>query len=377
MKLGIDLTIFRSYQGTEVFTENLMAQFVPQAIQAGHAVVILKGFDQFLLLDELTQQYSSTELKVVNFRRGRNSLGVILTQQLVLPFFALWHRLDVLYSTAPFFSFLAPCRKINTIHDAAYARFKEFRNILSKGYIQASIYLSHWLCSRVITVSDFSKNELCSQYHFPDHQVVVIPNAVPALPEVNPSEDLGVLKKFQLEAQCYLFYVGSLNPRKNIHGMIAAFDQFRKTQGGEQWQLVLAGKHHRDLAQWTGPLTQVKFLGPVSNEDKVVLIRNSALMLFPSFYEGFGLPVLEAQVLGRPVITSNSISLAEVSGAGAILVDPTDVPAIAKAISSIIHQEIDISTLIKLGHENLARFSWSESASTLLKTLTHAQNSSN
>lgn len=377
MKLGIDLTIFRSYQGTEVFTENLMAQFVPQAIQAGHAVVILKGFDQFLLLDELTQQYSSTELKVVNFRRGRNSLGVILTQQLVLPFFALWHRLDVLYSTAPFFSFLAPCRKINTIHDAAYARFKEFRNILSKCYIQTSIYLSHWLCSRVITVSDFSKSELCSQYHFPDHQVVVIPNAVPVLPEVNPSEDLGVLKKFQLEAQRYLFYVGSLNARKNIHGMIAAFDQFRKTQAGEKWQLVLAGKHHRDSAQWTGPLTQVKFLGPISNEDKVVLIRNSALMLFPSFYEGFGLPVLEAQVLGRPVITSNSISLAEVSGAGAILVDPTDVPAIAKAISSIIHQEIDISTLIKLGHENLARFSWSESASTLQKTLTHAQNSSN
>lgn len=370
MKLGIDLTIFRSYQGTEVFTENLIAHLVPEAIKAGHAVVIFKGFDQFLLFDKLTQQYSPTELKVVNFRRGRHSVGVILTQQLLLPFFALWHRFNVLYSTSPFFSFLAPCWKMNTIHDAAYARFKEFRNVLSKCYIQASIYLSRWLCARVITVSDFSKSELISQCHFSNHQIVVIPNATPELPEVNPSEDLGVLQKFQLKPQGYLFYVGSLNPRKNINGMLAAFDQFCKTQEEGQWQLVLAGNHNHDLAKLTGPLTRVKFLGPVSNEHKVVLIRNSALMLFPSFYEGFGLPVLEAQVLARPVITSNTTSLPEVAGAGAILVDPRDVSAIAQAISSIINQEMDVPTLIKQGQENLARFSWSESAGTLLATLT-------
>lgn len=377
MKLGVDLTIFRTYQGTEVFTENLIAHLVPEAIKAGHAVVIFKGFDQFLLFDELTQHYSPNELKVVNFRRGRNSVGVIVTQQLLLPFFALWHRLNVLYSTAPFFSFLAPCTKINTIHDAAYARFKEFRSILSKWYIQVSICLSHWLCARVITVSNFSKSELTSQYHFSDHQIVVIPAAAPELPGINPSEDLSVLQKFQLEPQRYLFYVGSLNPRKNINGMIEAFDRFCKTQPAGHWQLVLAGNHNHDLAKLTGPMTRVKFLGPISNEHKVVLIRNSALMLFPSFYEGFGLPVLEAQRLSRPVITGNTASLPEVSGAGAVLVDPRDVAAVALAISSIINQEIDVPALIQRGQENLARFSWSESAGTLLTTLTNAQNSSN
>lgn len=377
MKLGIDLTIFRTYQGTEVFTENLIAHFVPEAIKAGHAVVIFKGFDQFLLFDELAKQYSSTELKVVNFRNGRNSVGVILTQQLLLPFLVLWYRLNVLYSTAPFFSFLAPCRKINTIHDAAYARFREFRNVLSKWYIQASIYLSHWLCTRVITVSDFSKIELTSNYHFSSDQIIVIRNATPKLPEIDPLEDFTVLKKFQLEPQRYLFYVGSLNPRKNIHGMIAAFNQFCKTQPEGKWELVLAGNHHHNLAKLNRSIPQVKFLGPISNEQKVVLIRNSALMLFPSLYEGFGLPVLEAQFLGRPVITSNTTSLPEVSGAGAILVDPTDQAAIAKAISRVIHQEIDLPTLIKQGYENLARFSWSKSAGTLLTTLIDDQNSSN
>ena len=230
MKLGIDLTIFRTYQGTEVVTENLIAHLIPKAIRAGHSVILFKGFDQFELFDQLTQHYSPAQLKIVNFKRARQSLGIILTQQLVLPFFVLWYRLTTLYSTSPFFSFLAPCRKLNTIHDAAYARFKTFRHILSKWYIQTSIDLSHWLCARIITVSNFSKTELMSQYHFSHHQIVVIPNATPKLPDINPSEDQEILQKFQLGPKRYLFYVGGLNPHKNIDGMIAAFDQFCKTQ---------------------------------------------------------------------------------------------------------------------------------------------------
>lgn len=376
MKLGIDLTIFRTYQGTEVVTENLIAHLVPQAIQAGHTVVIFKGWNQFLLFDQLAEHYSPAELKVVNFKRGRHALGIVLTQQLVLPFFALGYRLSILVSTSPFFSFLAPCSKVNTIHDAAYARFKAFRNILSKWYIQTSIYLSHALCARVITVSDFSKTELTSQHHFSHDQIVVIPNATPDLPEIHPSEDLGVLQKFQLEPKRYLFYVGSLSPHKNIHGMIAAFNRFCKTQPKDTWQLVLAGNPNRDLAKLTSPSTQIKCLGPISNEHKVVLIRNAALMLFPSLYEGFGLPVLEAQYLGRPVITSNIESLRDVSGAGAILVDPTDISAIAQAISSIINQEMDVPALIKRGQENVSRFSWAASARTLLATLTDIEHTS-
>ncbi len=93
-------------------------------------------------------------------------------------------------------------------------------------------------------------------------------------------------------------------------------------------------------------------------------------MLFPSLYEGFGSPVLEAQRLGRPLITSNTTSLPGVAGAGAILVDPMDVSAMTQAMTSIINQEIDVPALIKRGQENLARFSWVESAGKLLALLT-------
>ncbi|MBX7149247.1 glycosyltransferase family 4 protein [bacterium] len=370
MKLGIDLTIFRTYQGTEVFTENLMAHFVPKAIKAGHTVVIFKGYNQFLFLDDLAKKYSATEFKVINFKHGRHALGVMLTQQLLLPLLALRHKLNILYSTAPFFSFLAPCQKINTIHDAAYAQFKEFRNILSKWYIQTSIYLSHWLCKRVITVSDFSKTELISKYSFSGNKIVVIGNAAPQLPEVTELQDDTLLQKYQLKPKRYLFYVGSLNERKNIKGMMAAFDEFCKTRQQEEWQFVLAGNYNLDKV--TQPLPQVKFIGKISNEEKVVLIRNAALMLFPSLYEGFGLPVLEAQRLNCPLITSNTTSLPEVAGAGALLVDPKDMQAIAKAISSIVNQEIDVPALIKRGQENLGRFSWEKSAGVLLETLISA-----
>ncbi len=370
MKIGIDLTIFRSYQGTEVFTENLITALV--GISNDHQLYIFKGATQFAELDKLAQSLPD-RVEVVNFERLRNSVGVIITQQLLLPWYILRHGIKVVYSPSPFFSFLAPCHKINTIHDAAYKRYKEFRNVFSRLYIQLSFLLSP-LCKVIVTVSDFSKQELVSCYGFDSDSLVVVGEALPKLPEVNSNMDSEVLAKFDLEKKQYLFYVGSLNPRKNIAGMIKSFAHYLIKYPDSSLKFVLAGNQNQDFANLQPLLDRLQlgkrivFVGFISNQEKVVLLRQSVALFFASYYKGFGLPILEAQALGVPVITANTTSLPEVAGDAALLVDPHNLEEMVKAIHEV--QQVDVADqLIARGKQNVLKFDWSNCAKTLLSEL--------
>ncbi|QQS23424.1 glycosyltransferase [bacterium] len=136
---------------------------------------------------------------------------------------------------------------------------------------------------------------------------------------------------------------------------------------------ALAGNQNQDFANLQALLAElemgerIRFLGFVSNQEKVSLIRNSAAMYFASFYEGFGLPILEAQSLAVPVITSNTTSMPEVAGEGAILVDPNDIKDLEEAIARVLQPEAS-AALIRAGQSNITRFSWEQAAQILLQT---------
>jgi len=366
MTIGIDLTIFRSYQGTEVFTENIVLALVRQNPDV--KFVIFKGQDFLKIFD--AESSKMPNVRIVNFKRFRNSIGVILQQQLVLPFLCLRYGIDLLYSPSPFFSYLAPAKKISTIHDCAYARYKEFRNVFSEAYILLSINLAKYLCSAVLTVSNFSKEELVQMYHFSPDKIQMIYEG-PANPDLSVQESTNNPALKDILAKKYFIYVGITRPRKNIIRLVEAFKIF--LPGHPEYKLVLAGSISTafvDVGQKIKELNLEESViqsGFVSNTEKTLLFKNAQALTYPSLYEGFGLPVLEAQALGLPVLTSNTSSLPEVAGTGAICVDPLNIQKIAEAMNKIVENNNFREQLILDGHENVKRFSWEESAREVMR----------
>lgn len=163
----------------------------------------------------------------------------------------------------------------------------------------------------------------------------------------------------------FVLFVGNFNPRKNLERLIRAFD--RAKEEGIPHQLVIAGeqgwKFDRDRAlQRTKHSEDIRFIGYVPDEDMPALYSAADLFVFPSLYEGFGIPVLEAQACGTPVLTSNGSALPEVGGEGAVYVDPYNIDDISNGILRSLQDATLAENLSKKGLENVQRFSWKKSA---------------
>lgn len=368
MTIGIDLLTERGYQGTEVFAENLLLTLFRQ--HPSHTWVVFKGSEVLFQLDEYASHHPG--IRIINLKHLRGTEGTVLQQQILLPFLSLRFRLNVLFSPSPFFSFFAPVAKINTIHDCAYARYPEFRNIWSAAYIKLCIFIGKFLCARTITVSKFSQSELVEIYHFQPKQLAIIEQGPPQFSPANKVDSKTVLNKFGIDSPFFL-YIGVTRPRKNLERLLEVFSLFNQRHLG--YKLVLAGNIDTTfinlavIIEMLGLKDSVLQTGFVTNDEKQVLYKNSTALVFVSLYEGFGLPVLEAQALGVPVVTANSSSLPEVAGDGALLVDPNDVEAIVVAMEKVVFNADVRNRIVSRGSENIKRFSWIKTADQVMHIL--------
>ena len=180
---------------------------------------------------------------------------------------------------------------------------------------------------------------------------------------------LSRLEKYGLQKQNYLLYVGRLEPKKNILNLTKGYEM-----SGDQIPLVLAGRKidisdvETYLADKPELKMRIKFLGYFDESDKQALYAGAKLFLFPTLYEGFGLPILEAQAAGTPVVTSNTASNPEIAGNGAILVNPDSPHEIGEAINKLVLDENLRGEKIRLGYENVKRFNWDRTARTTWET---------
>ena len=369
MKIAINLLPYASYQGIETYTVNLVS-------------ALSRNFpnDQFILLKSpfspkfLTVAAPNVSEYVIPVSASRKYLLAIVQQTKIKKAMRATGA-DILFCTSPAGPLFLK-NKIVTIHDCAYDRFPEFASLFSKWYFKAMFYAAKYRSRGVITISEFSKKELVDLYGFRAGNVHAIYSALPELPAVPPDFQVKVLEKFGVEKGKYFFYVGNTRPRKNILGLLAAFARFSRLQ---EYKLVLAGKIDKrflDIAAEAAKLgiaervVQTDF---ISDEEKVALYRGAAALAFPSYYEGFGFPVLEAQSLGVPVITSNASSLPEVGGSkGALYVDPYNVQNIASAMEKMVADGSLREELIAAGHENVKRFSWDKTAKETMEVLREA-----
>ncbi|CAI0763550.1 glycosyltransferase family 4 protein [Serratia quinivorans] len=260
-------------------------------------------------------------------------------------------------STAPAFY----KNKIMTHHDVTYKRFPQSYSRKFRLLYNSLIPLMLRSSKHVITVSEFSKQEIAKVYNFPKEKISVVYNAV--------GDEFS--HSFNSNKENYLLAVSSPNFHKNFHGMIEAFIALNKENGVK---LKIIGKASTsfstmDFSEYLSTSDKVEFMGRVDDAQLIALYQNSLAFIFPSFYEGFGLPPLEAQACGCPVMSSNQASMPEVLKRSVLYFDPANIDDMTRVMEKIISDAEVRNDLISAGYENVKRFSWEKSASKVSELL--------
>jgi len=263
---------------------------------------------------------------------------------------------------------LVRCRSVVTIHDCIHLMFPQYLpNRMALAYARTSIRMAARRATRVLTVSESSKRDILRFVDTEPEKIDVIYNAYDERFGVEPREEdvVRVRERYQLHDE-FVLYAGNVKPHKNLERLIEAFDRVRK-RGLDHLKLVIIGD---EISKYTSLRravhrhqlhNYVRFLGYLPEETLAVMYRLAGVFVFPSLYEGFGLPPLEAMASGTPVVTSNLSSLPEVTGDAAVLVDPYDPDAIADGIERVLTDERVRRDMRRKGIARARQFSWEAS----------------
>ncbi len=276
----------------------------------------------------------------------------------------LWRsRPDITFVPAHTLPFAFPGRAIVTVHDLGFKRFPAAHPPAQRLYLDASTRFSQARADLIFADSQATAADLIRYYGTPAKKIrVIYPGVDPAKLKAATEQIEAVRAKHQLPSRYFLF-IGTLQPRKNIKGIVQAFAGWQQSRNEPETGLVLAGgKGWLYEDAWLEGAQQVYATGYVSEADKAALLANALALVFPSLYEGFGFPAIEAMIAGAPVIASNTSSLGEIVGESGLLVDPQDVNAIAAAMSRISDDEPLRQALIHRGYQRAKRFTWESAA---------------
>jgi glycosyltransferase involved in cell wall biosynthesis len=280
---------------------------------------------------------------------------------------------DVFFAPANVVPFLHPARCVTTIHDVAFHYFPECYSSLVRLYLEVTTRFALRHAHTVIAVSEGTKADLVCSYQADPSHIEVIHSGGPALSEESPSpeEVERTLARYGI-VRPYLLFLGRLERKKNVARILQAFFQLKER--GISHRLVLGGSPGigfgdiRRLVEGS-PFAQDVILTGYVGEEKEALYAGADLFVFPSLYEGFGFPVLEAASHGTPVVTSRGSALAEVAGLAAVLVDPLSVDEIAEAIFKVIHDQAVRTRLVERGYKRLDDFNWRDTAAKVVTVL--------
>jgi len=273
--------------------------------------------------------------------------------------------LDVLHSpvsVTPLAGRARGPRRLVTVHDLAFLASPAASSFLSRAWWRYAWPRSLAGAARVVTVSEHTKKDVVSRFSLPEDKVTVIYPYVSFAPAEVPAEAVRrARERFRLPRR-YLLHVGAMHKRKNIVGLVRAFRRLKKEAGIEH-ALVLAGPRGWDDAsvlretREAGLVKDVAFTGFVADEDLPGVYAGADVFVFPSLYEGFGYPPLEAMACGTPVVVSNVSSLPEVAGEAALLVPPEDDAALAAAILEVLESPGLAARLREAGRRRVEMFS--------------------
>ena len=358
MKIAIDARKWRDY-GIGTYVRNLVR----------HLAQIDRETTYFLFCDRADQatlrDLAENFVPIVD-----NSSGYGVQEHFSIPLKV--HRLgaDLLHSPHYVLPLLCRQRSVVTIHDCIHLLFPEYLpNRLAPRYAREMMGSAIRRSDLVLTVSEASRNDILSFYPStnPD-RVEVVPNAIDEAILQDPGEEEmeRVRERYQIRGR-FILYAGNIKPHKNLERLITAFGRLKQRPGHEDVKLLIIGDEVnkygglRRSVEAAGVRQDVRFFGFVPERTLAALYRLADAFAFPSLYEGFGLPPLEAMACGTPVVTSRISSLPEVVGDAALLVDPYDVEDIASGLERVLGDEALRAGLVARGRVRVKQFSWERS----------------
>ncbi len=368
MILGIDASraAARGRTGTETYAYHLIHALIPLARDAGHTLRL----------------YFNAAPAPTLFP---DAPGV---ERVVIPLARLWThaRLAVELRRRPPDVFFTPAHviplshrgpSVATVHDLGYERFPEAHPATQRAYLRWSTRHNARRARVVLADSEATRADLIRLGGTAAEKIAVVyPGVDPGLAPVADPDALAAVAARYAITPPYLLYLGTLQPRKNLSRLVAAYAGLPAPRP----QLVLAGR-----AGWLAEplLAEIERLDPavqasvrlpgfVAEADKAALLSGAVALLFPSLYEGFGFPVLEAQACGTPVLTATNSSLPEVAGDAAVLVEATDTAAIRAGIARLVADPALRQDLVRRGQANVRRFTWEAAARQTLAALDRA-----
>jgi glycosyltransferase involved in cell wall biosynthesis len=368
MKVGIDASRYKIKEptGVEWYSYHLLNYLIP-----------LLGTNHELEVILYTQQKTAFEAELPFNVREKVIAQKRLWTMLRLSWEMLIRPIDMLFIPSHILPIFLPKKTIVTVHDIAF-KIPGFEKI----YDWKNRFLLEWSTRRavkkaykIIVPSEATKKDLIEIFGCKADKINVIAHGGPDITgENNP-----LLKKWKIEesaknlqrlglndADLCILYVGRIEFKKNLVKLVEGFSRFLKEYPG--WKLVLAGKNGLGAEEVKAKVSElnlgeaVVFTGYISEEEKRFLLNKCRVFAFPSKYEGFGLPILEAFAYRRPVLTSKVSSMPEVAGKAAFLVDPDNVAEISVGLKRLVADGILISKLINEGDQQLQKFDWEKAA---------------
>lgn len=302
-----------------------------------------------------------------------------LSEQIIFPFQIWKEKLDLMHFTHFNVPILTPVKFVVTIHDLILAKFSTVRattlspflyKIKNLGY-KIVIWIAIKRAKKVIAVSFYTRDDILSKFKIKKEKIAMIYEGVSILFKTRCATVVGVravLEKYRIKPP-FLLYVGNAYPHKNLENLIDVFLKIR--QKNKNLNLVLVGKEDyfynrlKEYAKEKG--VPVVFAGFAPDEDLEIFFREALCYVFPSFYEGFGLPPLEAMTRGCPVLSSKESCLPEVLGEAAVFFDPYNKKDMANKIEQVMKNEKLREDLIDKGFEQYKKFSWDKAAKETLE----------
>jgi glycosyltransferase involved in cell wall biosynthesis len=297
-----------------------------------------------------------------------------LVEQRVIPFQRMWTHLrfaaalwqdkpDVTFVPAHTLPFIFPGRAVATVHDLGFKYFPQAHPASQRLYLDWTTGYSARRADIILADSRATADDLHKYYGTSPAKIRVV---YPGIDKPVVSDIEAVLQKYKIPERYFLF-IGTLQPRKNIARLVQAYTLWRKQNPNDPATLVLAGGQGwlYDPA-WVTGVEGIQLTGYIEDNDKGALYAGALALVFPSLYEGFGFPILEAMSCGTPVIASSTSSLPELVGDAGLLVDPMNIEAIASAMNQLSNDENLRQTYQQRGYEQVKKFTWETAAQQLL-----------
>ncbi len=281
-------------------------------------------------------------------------------------------EVDVFHITNYLIPYIRRAKLLVTIYDITPVLSPEYHNRYTRTYVKEKILFAAKKADRIIAISQHTKRDLIQTLGVPEDLIAVIYGGVgEQFQPIKNQEVLNRVKERYNIKDKYLLFLGTLEPRKNIPGLIRAFHKIKDRF--PNYQLVIAGKRGWKFQEIFKTVEELRledrviFTGYLPEEDIPSLYSGAELFIYPTLYEGFGFPPLEAMACGTPVITSNLSSLPEVVGEGGILIDPNNIDELSRAMESVLADENLRKGLREKGLRQAAKFSWERCARDTLK----------